>query len=49
VHSVSDRQIEVHATEPYAPDTSRFQVEIVIAKLKKYKFPDIDQILAELI
>jgi hypothetical protein len=38
VHNVSDvRQIEVHTTEP---DPSRLEVEIAIAKLKKYKSPD---------
>jgi hypothetical protein len=31
------------------PDPSPFVVEIAIAKLKMYKLPDSDQILAELI
>jgi hypothetical protein len=38
VHNVSDaRQIEVHTTEPLVPGPSRLEVEIAIAKLKKYK------------
>jgi hypothetical protein len=50
VHNVSDfRQIEVHVAEPLVPGPSRLGVEIAIAKLKKYKSPGIDQILAELI
>jgi hypothetical protein len=37
-HNVSDvRQIEVHAAEPLVSGTSRLEVEIAIAKLKKYK------------
>jgi hypothetical protein len=40
VHNVSDvRQIEVYMTEPLVPDPSRLEVEIAIAKLKKYKSP----------
>jgi hypothetical protein len=50
VHNVSDvRQIEVHTAEPLVPGLSRLEVEIAIAKLKKYKSPGSDQILAELI
>jgi hypothetical protein len=50
LHNVSDgRQIEVHGAEPLVPGQSRLEVEIAIAKLKKYKSPDSDQILAELI
>jgi hypothetical protein len=38
VHNVSDvRQIEVHTAEPLVPGPTRLEVEIVIAKLKKYK------------
>jgi hypothetical protein len=49
VHNVSDvRQIEVHTAEPLAPGSSRLEVEIAIAKLKKYKFPGTDQIPAEI-
>jgi hypothetical protein len=35
--------------EPLIPGPSRLEVEIVIAKLKKYKSPGSDQISAELI
>jgi hypothetical protein len=50
VHNVSDvRQIEVHMTEPLVPGPSRLEVEIAIAKLKKYEYksPGSDQIPAE--
>jgi hypothetical protein len=43
------RQIEIHAAEPLVLDPSPFEVEIDIAKLRKYKLPSSDQILAELI
>jgi hypothetical protein len=50
VHNVSDvRQIEVHTAEPLVPGSSRLEMETAIAKLKKYKSPCNDQILAELI
>jgi hypothetical protein len=50
VHNVSDvRQIKVLTTEPLVPGLSRLEVQIAIAKLKKYKSPDSDQIPAELI
>jgi hypothetical protein len=50
VHRVSDvRQIEIHAAELLVPDPRRFEVEITIVKLKRYKLPGSDQILAELI
>jgi hypothetical protein len=50
VHNVSDvKQIEVHMAEPLVPGPSRLEVEIAIAKLKKYKSPGSDQIPAELI
>jgi hypothetical protein len=35
--------------EPLVPVPSRLEVEIAIAKFKKYKLPGSDQILAELI
>jgi hypothetical protein len=41
--------VEVHRAEPSVPGHSHLAVEIAIAKLKKYKFPGSDQILAELI
>jgi hypothetical protein len=38
VHNVSDvRQIEVHMAGTLVPGPSRLDVEIAIAKLKKYK------------
>jgi hypothetical protein len=43
------RQIEVHTAEPLVPGPSHLEVEIATAKLKKYKLPGSDQILAELI
>jgi hypothetical protein len=47
LHSVSNvRRTEIHKAEP-DPGLSSFEVEVVIAKLKKYKLPDSDQILAE--
>jgi hypothetical protein len=50
MHNVSDvRQIEVHTAEPLVPGPSRLEVEIAIAKLKKYKSPGSNQIPAELI
>jgi hypothetical protein len=50
VHRVSDvRQIEIHTAKPLVPDPSPFEVEIAIAKLKRYKSPGSDHILAELI
>jgi hypothetical protein len=50
VHNVSNvRQIEVNTAEPLVPGSSRLEVEIAVAKLKKYKSPGSDQIPAELI
>jgi hypothetical protein len=50
VHNISDvRQIEVHTAEPLVPGPSRLEVEIAIAKLKKYISPGSDHIPAELI
>jgi hypothetical protein len=50
VHNISDvRKIEVHTAEPLVPGPSRLELEIAIAKLKKYKSPDSDQILTEMI
>jgi hypothetical protein len=50
VHNVSGvRQTEVHTAEPLVPGPSRLEVEITIAKFKKYKSPGSDQILAELL
>jgi hypothetical protein len=50
VHNVSDvRQIEVYKAELLVPGPSHLEVEIAIAKLKKYKSPGNDEILVELI
>jgi hypothetical protein len=50
IHKVSDvRQIEIHTAELLVPDPSPFEVEAVIAKLKKYILPCSDQILVKLI
>jgi hypothetical protein len=50
VHRVSNvRQIEIHTAEQLVPYPSPFEAEIVITKLKRYKLPGSDQILAELI
>jgi hypothetical protein len=43
------RQLEVNMAEPLVSGPSCLEVEIAIAKLKKYESPDSDQILAELI
>jgi hypothetical protein len=44
VHNVSDvRQIEVHTAELLVSSPSRLEVEIAIAKLKKYESPGTDQ------
>jgi hypothetical protein len=48
VHSVSEVR-EIHTAEPLVPGPSRLEVEIAIAKLKKYKSPGSDHILAQLI
>jgi hypothetical protein len=49
-HNVCDvRQIEIHTAEPLVPGLSYLEVEIAIAKLKKYKSPGSVQILVELI
>jgi hypothetical protein len=50
VHNISDvRQIEAHTANQLVPGPIRLEVEIAIAKLKKYKFPGSDEIPAELI
>jgi hypothetical protein len=50
VHRVSDvRQRAIHITEPLVLNSSPFEVEIAIAKLKNYKSPGSGQIPAELI
>jgi hypothetical protein len=50
VHTVSDvRQIEIQTAGPLLSDSGPFEFEIAVAKLKRYKSPGSDQILAELI
>jgi hypothetical protein len=50
VHNVSDvRQIKVHTAELLVPSFIVIEVEIAIAKLKKYKSPGSDQVPAELL
>jgi hypothetical protein len=50
MHKVTDvRQIEVHTAKPLVPGPSHLEVEIAIAELKRYKLPDRDQILAEMV
>jgi hypothetical protein len=39
----------LHTAELLVPDPSPFEVVIAIAKLKRYKSPGIDQLLAQLI
>jgi hypothetical protein len=41
--------MEIHTAKPLVPQSSPFEVEIVIPKLKRYKLLGIDQILAEVI
>jgi hypothetical protein len=48
VHNVSNVwQREIHTDEPLVPDPSHPEAEIVIANLRKYESPGIDQILAK--
>jgi hypothetical protein len=48
VHVSDVRQIEIHTAEPLAPGPSHLEVEIPMAKLKKYTSPGSDKIPAEL-
>jgi hypothetical protein len=47
VHNV--RQMDIHTAQLLVPEPSLVKVEITIGKLKSYKSPGTDQILAELI
>jgi hypothetical protein len=48
-HEASNvRQTEVHTTELIVPDSSPFEAEISVAKLKRYRSQGSDKILAEL-
>jgi hypothetical protein len=50
VHGVKDvKQTKIYTAEPLVRKPSSSEVEIAIEKLKSYKTPCIDQILAELI
>ena len=50
VHGVNDvRQEEIHTAEPLMFQSSAFEVETAIVKLKRHKSPGTDQIPAELI
>jgi hypothetical protein len=47
VHNVSEvKQIEVHTLQPLVPGPICLEVDIAIAKFKKYNSPDSDQIPA---
>jgi hypothetical protein len=47
VHNI--RQMDIHMAEPLVPEPSLVEVEIAVGKLKSYKSPGTDQILAEMI
>jgi hypothetical protein len=47
VHNV--RQKDIQMAEPLVPEPSLVEVEIATGKLKSYKSPSTDQILAEMI
>jgi hypothetical protein len=42
------RQKEIHTAGPLVPNPSPFEVEMATAKLKKYKLPGIEQVMAKL-
>jgi hypothetical protein len=50
VHGTSGvGQTEMHIAEPFVPELSASEAEAAIGKLKRYKYPGVDQIPAELI
>jgi hypothetical protein len=50
VHGIHDvRRMDIRTSEPLVPEPSLVEVEIAVGKLKRYKSPGTDQILAELI
>ena len=50
VHGVNDvRQIAIYTAGPLVPESSSFEFEMTIEKLKRHKSPGIDQTPAELI
>jgi hypothetical protein len=44
VHGVGDRQTEIHTAKLLVPKTRPFEIEIAIAKLKRFKLPGSYQI-----
>jgi hypothetical protein len=46
---MSDRQTEIHTSEPLVPEKSAFEIEMVILEVKRHKSPGTAQIPAELI
>jgi hypothetical protein len=50
IHRVGGvNQTEMHTAEPFVPEPSASEVEVVIGKMKRYKSPGVDQIPEELI
>jgi hypothetical protein len=43
------RQTEMHTAEPFVPGPSALEVEVAVAKLRRYKSPGVAKIPAELI
>jgi len=43
------RQTEIQTAEPLVPESSAFEVELAVEKLKSHKSPGVDHIPAELI
>jgi hypothetical protein len=43
------RQIAIQTAEPLVPVPSHFNVEVAVAKLRKYNLPSSDKIMEELI
>ena len=43
VHGFND-EIEIHTADPLVPESSAFQVEMAIEKLKRHRSPGTDQI-----
>jgi hypothetical protein len=40
-------QTEMHIAEPFVSEPSASEFEVAIGKVKRYKFPGVDEILAE--
>jgi hypothetical protein len=50
VHRDNDvRHTEIHTAGPLAPESSAFEVDMAIEKLKRYRSPGIDQLPAAMI